>query len=96
MNPEVSPAVAVTPAVADLHRETGQRNIEIQKVVVSDSVSADDTAPWTETTTIVGRADARRAVTKLKDRPGKDILTSGAERCGTTCWPRGSSTRCIS
>jgi dihydrofolate reductase len=77
-NPEASPAVAVNPAVADLHRETGQRNNEIQKVVVSDSLSEDDTAPWTETTTIVGRADAWRAVTELKDRPGEDILTFGS------------------
>ena len=77
-NPEASPAVVLDSAVADLHRETGQRNNEIQKVVVSDSLSEDDTSPWTETTTIVRRADARRAVTKLKDRPGKDILTFGS------------------
>jgi dihydrofolate reductase len=77
-NPEASPAVVLDPAVADLHRETGQRNSEIQKVVVSDSLSEDDTEPWTETTTIVGRADARRAVTELKDRPGKDVLTFGS------------------
>jgi dihydrofolate reductase len=77
-NPEASPAVALNPAVADLHRETGERNNEIQKVVVSDSLSAEDTEPWTETTTIVGRADARRAVAELKDRPGKDILTFGS------------------
>ncbi|HEY3000847.1 MAG TPA: dihydrofolate reductase family protein [Kribbellaceae bacterium] len=77
-NPEVSPAVAGNPGVADLHRETGQRNNEIQKVVVSDSLIEDDTAPWTDTTTIVRRADARRAVTQLKDRPGKDILMFGS------------------
>ncbi len=35
-NPEMSPAVANNPDVADLHREIGQRNNEIQKVVVSD------------------------------------------------------------
>jgi dihydrofolate reductase len=77
-NPEVSPAVAANPEVADIHRETGQRNNEIHKVVVSDSLTADDTAPWTETTTIVGRADARRAVAELKDQPGKDILMFGS------------------
>jgi dihydrofolate reductase len=77
-NPEASPAVAINPAVAGLHRETGQRNNEIQKVVVSDSLAAEDTEPWTETTTIVGRAEARRAVAELKDRPGKDILMFGS------------------
>jgi hypothetical protein len=32
-NPEVSPAVAANRDVADIHRETGMRNNEIQKVV---------------------------------------------------------------
>jgi dihydrofolate reductase len=77
-NPEVSPAVAANPDVADIHRETGLRNNEIPKVVVSDSLTADDTAPWTETTTIVRRADAHQAVADLKDRPGKDLLTFGS------------------
>jgi dihydrofolate reductase len=77
-NPEVSPAVAANPDVADIHRETGLRNNEIQKVVVSDSLTADATAAWTETTTIVRRADARQAVTELKDQPGKDILMFGS------------------
>jgi dihydrofolate reductase len=77
-NPEVSPAVAADPDVADIHRETGQRNNAIQKVVVSDSLTADDTAPWTGTTTIVRRADARRAVAELRDQPGKDILVFGS------------------
>ena len=77
-SPEVSPAVAANPDVADLHRETGMRNNEIRKVVVSDSLTEDDTAPWTATTTIVRRADAHRVVAELKDQPGKDILTFGS------------------
>jgi dihydrofolate reductase len=77
-NPGVSPAVADNPGVADLHRETGQRNNEIQKVVVSDSLTKDDTAPWTDTTTMVRRADAHQAVAELKDGPGKDILMFGS------------------
>jgi dihydrofolate reductase len=77
-NPTVSPAVAANPEVADLHRETGERNHEIDKVVVSDSLSGDDTAPWTETTTIVRRADAQRKLAELKDQPGKDILMFGS------------------
>jgi dihydrofolate reductase len=45
---------------------------------VSDSLTTDDTAPWTKTTTIVERADAHQAVAELKDRPGKDILMFGS------------------
>jgi dihydrofolate reductase len=77
-DPGASPAVAANPSLADLHREIGQRNNRIPKVVVSDSLTADDTAPWTETTTIVGRADAHRAVAELRDRPGTDILMFGS------------------
>jgi dihydrofolate reductase len=77
-NPEVSPAVAANPDVADIHRDTGRRNNEIQKVVVSDSLTADDTTPWTETTTIVPRAEARQAVAELKEETGKDILMFGS------------------
>jgi dihydrofolate reductase len=77
-NPKVSPAVAANPEVADIHRETGERNNEIHKVVVSDSLNMDDTAPWTETTTIVRRADAHRTIAELKDQPGKDILMFGS------------------
>jgi dihydrofolate reductase len=77
-NLELSPAVANNPDVAGLHRETGRRNNEIQKVVVSDSLTADDTAPWTDTTTIVRRADTHKAVADLKSQPGKDILMFGS------------------
>lgn len=77
-NPELSPAVAHNPDAAELHREIGQRNNEIQKVVVSDSLTEDDTAPWTGTTTIVRRADAHQAVAELKNPPGNDILMFGS------------------
>jgi dihydrofolate reductase len=77
-DPKVSPAVAANPDVAEIHRETGERNNVIDKVVVSDSLSADDTEPWTETTTVVRRVDAHRAIAELKDRPGGDILMFGS------------------
>jgi dihydrofolate reductase len=77
-DPSASPAVALDPGVADLHREIGRRNNEMRKVVVSDTLSKQDTAPWTETTTIVGRADAHAAVAELKRQPGRDILMFGS------------------
>jgi dihydrofolate reductase len=70
--------VVDNPDVADLHRETGQRSSELHKVVVSGSLTEADTAPWTDTTTIVRRADAHRAVAELKDEPGQDILVFGS------------------
>ncbi|RBY78697.1 deaminase [Geodermatophilus sp. TF02-6] len=77
-DPRTSPAVAADPGVADVHRETGQRDDAIDKVVVSDSLTPADTAPWTDTTTIVRRADAHRAVAELKTRPGADLLVFGS------------------
>lgn len=77
-DPSVSPAVAQDPSLAELHRETGRRNNELQKVVVSDSLTKADTAPWTDTTTIVRRADAHRAVAELRAGPGRDILMFGS------------------
>jgi dihydrofolate reductase len=77
-DPTVSPAVAANPEVAGVARETGRRNNEIQKVVVSDSLTADDTAPWTDTTTIVRRADAHQDIADLKSQPGRDVLMFGS------------------
>jgi dihydrofolate reductase len=88
-NPEVSPAVAANPHVADIHRETGRRNNEVQKVVASDSLTTEDTSPWTETTTIVRRTDARQAVAELKAQPGKDILMFGSGTLRNDLLPAG-------
>jgi dihydrofolate reductase len=72
------PAVAENPEMAGVTRETGRRNNEIQKVVVSDSLTADDTAPWTDTTTIVRRPDAHQAIADLKSQPGREVLMFGS------------------
>jgi dihydrofolate reductase len=57
-NPEASPGAAQNPDLINIYRGIGVRNNEITKVVVSDSLTADDTPPWTDTTTIVPRARA--------------------------------------
>jgi dihydrofolate reductase len=77
-DPSVSPAVAADPGAAGLHQETGRRNDAIRKVVVSDSLTRADTAPWTDTTTLVPRADAHAAVAELRRGAGRDILMFGS------------------
>jgi riboflavin biosynthesis pyrimidine reductase len=47
-------------------------------VVVSDSLTEDETGPWRSTTRIVRRADARTAVAELKRQPGREILMFGS------------------
>ncbi len=72
---------------------TAVRNNEIRKVVVSDSLTAADTASWTDTTAIVPRAKAADAVRDLKQEPGEDNLRNPeAARSGTPSSPKGWST----
>ena len=77
-NPEASPGVAQNPDLLEVNREIGVRNNEIAKVVVSDSLTAEDTPPWSDTTTIVPRAAAHDAVADLKNQEGGDILMFGS------------------
>ena len=50
----------------------------IDKVVVSDSLTPDDTEPWRHTTRIVRRADAHRQIAELKRQDGREILMFGS------------------
>jgi dihydrofolate reductase len=81
-DPTRSPAVQLDPSTAELHRETAQRNNTLRKVVVSDTLTDGDTHPWTDTTTIVRRAEAHETVRRLKDEPGQDVLVFGS----STLW----------
>ncbi len=77
-DPTRSPAVQFDPSTADLHREIGQRNNALRKVVVSDTLRPADTSPWTDTTTLVRREDAHATVRALRNEPGEDILVFGS------------------
>lgn len=59
-------------------REISRLDNDIDKVVVSDSLTPDDTEPWRHNTRIVGRADAHEQVAELKRRDGGDILVFGS------------------
>jgi dihydrofolate reductase len=50
----------------------------IEIVVVSDSLTPDETGPWREQTRIVRRADARATVGELRQSPGGDVLVFGS------------------
>jgi dihydrofolate reductase len=74
------PRVVDDPDATPTNREISRRNNEIDKVVVSDSLTPEQTAPWDDTTRIVGRADAHRQVAELKQAAGADILMFGSRR----------------
>lgn len=71
------PPVADDPNAPDIEREISRLNGAIDKVVVSDTLTPEETAPWTNTR-IVRRADAHAAIAELKQGPGRDILTLGS------------------
>jgi dihydrofolate reductase len=74
------------PSVADdpspqwtpTHREISRLDNAIDKVVISDSLTKDETDPWRDTTRIVSRADAHEEIAELKRRPGNEILVFGS------------------
>jgi dihydrofolate reductase len=71
------PPVADDPEARPLQREISRLNNAIDKVVVSDSLTAEETEPWSNTR-IVGREDAHEQVAELKRQPGEDILVFGS------------------
>jgi dihydrofolate reductase len=72
------PPVADDANAAFTHREISRLNNAIEKLVVSDSLTPDQTEPWRETTRIVSRAAAHDHIAALKNETGADILVFGS------------------
>jgi dihydrofolate reductase len=74
------------PSVADdpfpqwtpIHREISRLDNAIDKVVISDSLTSEETDPWRDTTRIFSRAHAHEQIAELKRQPGKEILVFGS------------------
>ena len=71
------PPVADDPDARPVEREISRRDNAIDKVVVSDSLTPDQTAPW-HNTRIVKRADAHQQIADLKRQAGEEILVFGS------------------
>ena len=71
------PLVADDPGATPLQREISRLNNAIDKVVVSDNLTAEETEPW-RNTRIVGRKDAHDRIAELKRQTGRDILVFGS------------------
>jgi dihydrofolate reductase len=65
------------PKYTDAEREVSRLDNEIDKVVVSDTLTAEDTDPWPNTR-IIKRADAHEQIAALKREPGNEILVFGS------------------
>ena len=60
-----------------VQREISRLNNAIDKVVISDTLTTDQIAPWNNTR-IIKRSDAHREIAALKQQTGKDILMFGS------------------
>lgn len=71
------PSVADDPNATPANREISRLDNAIDKVVVSDTLTAAETAPWFNTR-IINRADAHAEIAELKRQSGKGILVFGS------------------
>jgi len=71
------PSVADDPDATPIQREISHLNNAIDKVVISDSLTPEEAAPW-HNTRIIGRVDAHERIAELKRQSGKDILVFGS------------------
>jgi dihydrofolate reductase len=71
------PSVADDPAATPLQREISRLDNAIEKVVISDSLTPEETAPW-HNTRIISRADAHGQIAELKGQTGRDVLVFGS------------------
>jgi len=71
------PPVAADAEARPIVREISRRNTAIDKVVISDSLTPEQTVPWSNTR-IVKRADAHAQIAELKRQPGQEILVFGS------------------
>jgi dihydrofolate reductase len=71
------PSVADDPDATPLQREISRLDNAIEKVVISDSLTPEETAPW-HNTRIISRADAHGQIAELKGQTGRDVLVFGS------------------
>ncbi len=72
------PALADDPNAPPVERETSRLLNAIDKVVVSNSLTFEETEPWQNSTRIVKHPGAYEQIASLKNQTGKDILIFGS------------------
>ncbi len=73
-NKEYWVSVPSDPNATAIRQEIAQLQKNIQKIVVSDSITPADLAPWESTTRIVKQAESYKEIAALKAAPGRDIF----------------------
>ena len=73
------PTLADNPYVGSVEQEVAKRLNEMDKVVISDSLSSEEAGPWNDVL-IIKRKDAHVAIKKLKNKSGKNIIIFGSHK----------------
>jgi dihydrofolate reductase len=72
------PPVADDQAQPDVEREISRRHRELEHLVISNSLTAEETGPWRETTRIVRTDEAQDAIAQAKDDEGGALVAFGS------------------
>jgi dihydrofolate reductase len=72
------PPVADDPAQSEVERAISRRHRDLDHLVVSDSLTVDETDPWRENTRIVRRNEARDAIAQAKRGEGGALVAFGS------------------
>ena len=72
-NKEYWSGVLNDPNATPVRQEIAALMRSIEKIVISDHLTAAELAPW-ENTRVIRRADVYKEIAALKEQPGKDIL----------------------
>jgi dihydrofolate reductase len=72
------PQIADDPAQPEVERAISRRHHELDHLVISDSLTTDDTGPWRDNTRIVRRDEARNAIAQAKRDEGGPLLAFGS------------------
>lgn len=62
------------PNASVIRHEIADLITSIEKIVISDSITSDDLAPWDNNTRIVKQTDSYKEIAKLKQGDGRDIF----------------------
>lgn len=71
------PSVVNDPGATSTQQDISRLNNAIEKVVISDNLTPEETSPW-QNTRIIHRVDAYKQIAHLKQQSGKDILVFGS------------------
>lgn len=72
------PPIADDPTQPEVERAISRRHRELEHLVISNSLTDDETGPWLENTRIVGRDEAPEVIAQAKEGEGGTLLVFGS------------------